>query len=257
MYMQITTVQWNIGGGKISDLTSDDNLSYTKDGLDYICKFLHSVDADIITLQEVHSDDTLNQAEYLAAQLGMNYYISDFYDDSHIEEGQKLGQAVISKFPISSKVFQFYINPHKETTSDDGLTIWHSHDKGCTRCTVNLGDVDLGVATTHLVPFRKFGIDTDSAEGKSLLGDIESKLVTSTAPQLIQGDFNLDMPLLAPVLTELSRQHFKEVKQDTPTTPKNKRYDHVVFKGMELIESTVIDTARTDHYPVVTKFESS
>lgn len=255
--MQITTVQWNIGGGKITAPGQGPAHapSYTEDGLGHIVKFLKSVNADLITLQEVHKDDKLNQAEYFAEQLGMEYCISDFYDDSHIEEGQKLGQAIIARSPISDREFQFYTNPNKETTSDDGLSIWRSHDKGRTRCSIDLGGITLQVTTTHLVPFRKFNIELSSEEGRSLLQDIESKLISSANHQLIQGDFNLDMPLLSVVLPELTRNSFQEVQQDTPTTPKGRRYDHVIFQGIKLIQSEVTGTVLTDHYPITTKFE--
>jgi endonuclease/exonuclease/phosphatase family metal-dependent hydrolase len=252
--MQITTVQWNVGGGKILK-PNFDPPSYTENGLGHIVEFLKSTNADLITLQEVHKNDNLDQARYFAEQLGMKYYVSDFYDDSHIEKGQKLGQAIISKFPISDTEFQFFVNPNKETLSDDGLTTWHSHDKGRTRCNIDLGNIILQVTTTHLVPFRKFNIDINSDEGQLLLKDIEGKLITNANPQLIQGDFNLDMPLLSPTLPMITDKDFEEVQQDKPTTPKGKRYDHIVFRGVKLIRSEVTNTVLTDHYPVTTRFE--
>jgi endonuclease/exonuclease/phosphatase family metal-dependent hydrolase len=255
--MQITTVQWNIGGGKIlkPGPAPINALSYTEDGLEHIVEFLKSANADVITLQEIHKNDALDQAEYFAKQLGMKYYVSDFYDDSHIEKGQKLGQAILSKFPISDREFQFYINPNKETASDDGLTIWHSHDKGRTRCSVDLGNTVLQVATTHLVPFRKFSIEINSEEGRSVLSDIESKLITDVDRQLIQGDFNLDVPLLSAILPKLATNGFEEVRQDEPTTPKGRHYDHIAFRGIRLIQSKVTNSVLTDHYPITTKLE--
>ena len=255
--MQITTVQWNIGGGKVLKSDSDPTVmsSYSEDGLDYIVDYLRTIQADIIALQEIHINDTLNQAEYIADRLGMQYWISDILADSHIEDGQKLSQAVISKYPITDREFRLYVNPNKQAPSDDGSTIWYSHDKGLTRCNIDLGGIILSTTTTHLTPFRLFSIDPQSEEGHHILQDVENKLGNSSTHQLIQGDFNLDFAQLAQVFPNLINEGLKEVPLEEATTPKGKRYDHVLYKGIGLVESTVNQELRTDHYPVVTKFE--
>lgn len=257
--MQITTVQWNIGGGKILRSGSDPITmsSYSEDGLDYIVDYLRTIQPDIITLQEIHINDALNQAEYIASKLGMEYWISDALADSHIEEGQKLSQAIISKYPISDKEFQLYVNPNKQAPSDDGSTIWYSHDKGLTRCNINLGETMLSTTTTHLTPFRLFSIDPQSEEGRHILQDVENKLVNNSAHQLIQGDFNLDFAQLAPIFPGLIHEDLKELSIEEGTTPKGKRYDHVLYKGIRLVESEINKEMLTDHYPIVTKFEIS
>ena len=255
--MQITTVQWNIGGGKILKLGSDPTLmsSYTDDGINYIVDHLKTIQPDIITLQEIHINDEFNQVEHIANQLNMSYWISDTLSTSHLEEGQKLGQAIISKYPITDKVFQLYINPEKQTVSEDGKTTWYSHDKGLTRCYIELSEIRLLTTTTHLTPFRLFSIDTESEEGRRILNDVESKLTDDSEYQLVQGDFNLNFTHLASVFPNLINDMLKEVPQKEGTTPKDSRYDHVLYRGVRLIESNVDTEALTDHYPLITKFE--
>ena len=255
--MKFTTVQWNIGGGKILRTGSDPihMSSYSDDGLGYIIEYLKTTQPDIITLQEIHINKDLNQAEYIANQLGMEYWVSDVLSDSHIEEGQKLGQAVISKYPIGGKEFQQYVNPSRQTVSEDGSTTWYSHDKGVTRCVVNLGENNLMVTTTHLTPFRLFGIDVESVDGRHILDDVESKLTNDSDYQLIQGDFNLNYAQLAPILPHLIVDNLEEVPQENSATPKGNHYDHVLFRGFRMIESIVNSEALTDHYPIVTKFD--
>lgn len=255
--MQMTTVQWNIGGGKIlqSGLDPTTILSYTEDGIEHIISCLRSVNPDIITLQEVHKNDTVNQAEYIAKQIGMEYCISDFYADSHLEKDQKLGHAIISKFPITDKEFQLYINPHKKIIGEDGITTWHSHDKGYTRCAINVNGVTLQTTTTHFAPFRRFDIAIYSDEGRRILDDIEEKLTTDAKHQLIQADFNLDMPRLGPALPHLIKDRLEEVEQTEATTPKDRRYDHILFRGMTLLGSNTNSQVLTDHYPVTAVFE--
>lgn len=257
--MQITTVQWNIGGGKILSSGSDPITmsSYSEDGLDYIVASLKTIQPDIIALQEIHINDELNQAEYIADQLGMKHWISDVLADSHLEEGQKLSQAIISKYPITDKEFQLYVNPNKQAPSDDGSTIWYSHDKGLTRCNIQLGKIMLSATTTHLTPFRLFSIDPQSEEGRYILKDVENKLINNSSHQLIQGDFNLDFAQLAPIFPDLINEDLKEVSLEEGTTPKGKRYDHVLYRGVRLVESTIDKKALTDHYPVITKFDVS
>lgn len=254
--MRLTTIQWNIGGGKIMQPDQDPTsiLSYTVDGLEYIIEFIRSKNPDIITLQEVHKNDTFDQVEHIADRLGMPYHISDFFADSHVEQGQKLGQAIISKYPISNKESDLYFNLNKHMPNPSG-GVWHMHDKGYTRCVVTIGDIELHVTTTHLTPLKKFGIAYDSEEGRKVLDDVESKLGITAKHQLIQGDFNLDMPLLADTLPALINNRLDEVQQDTPTTPKGRHYDHVVYAGLQCTDSAVDSEVATDHYPITSTFE--
>jgi len=251
--MNITTVQWNIGGGKILQDGQDPLLmaSYNQDGMDHILGFLRSVSPDIVTLQEVHADDHLNQAELIAKKLQLEYCISDFNADSHIEEGQRLGHAIISRYPITNQFFELYVNLNKQVIGEDGR-LWKMHDKGYTRCTINVDGTPIEVTTTHLIPMRRFGVDYTSDEGRYVLDDVQKKLASPGDRQLIQADFNLDLALLEPALPNLITNGLSEVRQDAVTTPNGRRYDHVLYKGLDLIKSSVDNTVLTDHYPITT-----
>lgn len=253
--MKITTVQWNIGGGKILEGGQDAKrmASYGQDGMGHILTFLRSVSPDVVTLQEVHMSDVLNQADYIAHELGMDYCVSDFYADSHLEEGQRLGHAIISKYPIGNQSFELFVNLNKQMLAEDGST-WQMHDKGYTRCQIDIEGVVIEVTTTHLSPLGKFGIEHDSDEGQYVLEDVQNKLVSQADYQLIQADINLDFTLLAPVMPTLIDNSLKEIPQESITTPKGRHYDHVLYKGMNPIQSRVEDHILTDHYPVITEF---
>jgi endonuclease/exonuclease/phosphatase family metal-dependent hydrolase len=253
--MNITAVQWNIGGGKIFEDGKDplSMYSYNQEGLGYIIEFLKKVSPDIITLQEVHQSSESNQADVIARELGLGYCASDFYADSHVEEGQRLGHAIISRYPISNKSFELFVNLNKEMVAEDG-SIWHMHDKGYTRCTIDVDGSPIETTTTHLSPLSKFGVAYDSGEGQYVLNDVQNKLLSQAGRQLIQADFNLDSVLLAPVLPALITGGLNEVPQENATTPKGRHYDHVLYEGMNLIQNSVDSSVLTDHYPVVTKF---
>jgi endonuclease/exonuclease/phosphatase family metal-dependent hydrolase len=250
--MKVKTVQWNIGGGKARKPDSDINLlsSYDTDGLDEIIKLLKELSPDIITLQEVHSDATSNQAETIAKAVGLKYCVSDFYADSHIEKGQKLGQGIISRYKITDHSFQLFTNPQYEVVWEDGSKAI-SHDKGVTTCVIEVDGKPLVLKTLHAIPFRRFEIDPLGEDARPVLEDMQAKLKVED-DFIIQGDFNLDYPTLAPVLPKLFAQA-NEITLDNPTTPKGRKYDHVVFRGLSLISTQILDNVLTDHYPVVTE----
>ncbi len=252
--MQITTVQWNIGGGKVRAVSDavDVLASYNNDGFDEIIELLQIHKPDIITLQEIHADSISNQAESIAKVLGLQYIVSDFYADSHIEAGQRLGQAIISRYPIAKHNFELFLNPHYEAIWEDGSKAL-SHDKGVTSCAVDIDGVTFDVKTLHLIPFRRFNVDPKSKEAKLVLEDIADKLRSDGSNILIQGDFNLDFSSLMEILPTFM-QNLDEVIQDLPTNPKGRKLDHVVFRGLSLESSSPIASVLTDHYPVISKF---
>jgi endonuclease/exonuclease/phosphatase family metal-dependent hydrolase len=240
----IKTIQWNIGGGKLRQPDGDVNIlaSYNVDGLDSIIALLKWESPDIITLQEVHSDDRHNQVKIIAEATGLAHYVSDFFADSHIEQGQRLGQGIISRFPISKRHSQLLYNPHYEVTWEDGSKAI-SHDKGITSCVIDIEGFELTAKTLHLTPFRRFGIDPLSEAASRLLEDVQSKIEDGAKKFIIQGDFNLNFVRLGYVLPHLIDSGVQEVPQDAATTPKNRRTDHILYRGIRVIGSSVIKTS--------------
>lgn len=254
--MKFKTVQWNIGGGKLLNQGADPTLlrSYKEDGLDSIIGFLRGQDADIITLQETHAAGGHSQPELVANALGYQGWVNDEWADSHIEDGQRLGQGIISRLPLKRHSFEWFTNPNFEIVWEDG-SIAHSHDKGRTRCTVMLGDaVSLTVQTLHTIPFRRFKIDVKSQNAKDVLKDMSSKL-SCDGIGLIQADFNLDATSLTGLFPKLFKQEWKEVFQGKPTTPRGHHYDHILYRGLKALGSKVVNDIGTDHYPIVSTFE--
>jgi len=254
--MKIKTIQWNIGGGYVRKPDSDPSKasSYDTLDLDYFVKKIHEYSPTFITVQETHTSHNLIQTEYLANKLGIPYFHNDIYDKSHIEEGQMLGQGIISIFPFVSNTFDFYQNPLLEMVSDDGGK-WISHNKGITKLSVNINDAILVVKTTHFVPFRKFGTSLNSIDMKKIRKDIVTKILPINKFELFQGDFNVDDESLRNALPEIFVNNMDEIKTSKPTTPKNRRYDHILFNGLKLIKSETIDNVLTDHFPIYTEFE--
>jgi len=252
----ITTIQWNIGGGKVLQPGGDIHRmsSYSAEGLDCIIDTLRELEPDIATFQEVHADGSHNQVETIARAAGLPYYVSDFYSDSHIEPGQRLGQGIISRYPLTKHVFRMFTNPDYETVWENGITV-RSHDKGVTSCAITVDETELVLKTLHLIPFGLFGVDPRSVAAQAVLLDVQDKVRDDAPRLLVQGDFNLDVMNLRSILPLLIDDSMQEITQVDPTFRGRKRLDHVVFRGLRLVRSGVVDTVRTDHFPVVSVFE--
>lgn len=253
--MIIKTLQWNIGGGKIRNADTPVEGPYGLDGMTHVIELLRKYNPDIITLQETHADEKVVQAEVIAKEIGLPYSTNDVYDKSHIEDGQGLGQAIISRFPISEHNFKLFFNPRFETAGPSG-GIWISHDKGVSKYIVDLGKKNtVQVATLHLIPFRVFGINPLEEKFENLRKNIAELASPSSNTFLLQGDFNFDETSLKQFLPDLLNQNISEVLLDRPTTPKDRKYDHVLFRGLKHIRSEVIADVLTDHFPVYSEFQ--
>lgn len=250
-------MQWNIGGGKLLREGTDPTLlkSFTKDGLEEIIKVIKEKAPDIITLQETHASKGSSQAQSIAESLGYTYWYNDEYAQSHIEDGQRLGQAIISRFPVVEHSFQLFNNPNFEVIWEDG-SFAKSHDKGRTRCKIRLPDGALVVVQTfHAVPFRRFKIDPKSEEAKTVLNDMSSKLLTSGQKSIIQADFNIDADKLEELFPLLFSAGFKAAFQPNPTTTRGHTYDCLLSDGVKILECEVFKNVLTDHFPLITTLD--
>ncbi len=257
--MKLKTLTWNIGGGKIlrSGAAPDLLASYSDDGMSEIIGVLHDESPDIITLQEVQQKTDYDQAAIIASALGYEYYFHDSVSDSHIDTDCRLGNAIISRHPLSRHAFKFFDNPHVQTKWEDG-TIATSFDKGYTRCTASVDTIEVEIVSLHLMPFRRFGVELSSSLARKVIRDVTNKLVLSSEHLLVQGDFNINAPTLRPYFEELfATQTLNELTLNEPTTPKGRMYDHVFYRGLRLKSQKVIPSVDTDHYPVVCLFEDS
>lgn len=251
--MRLKTIQWNIGGGLIRTKDSDPtrSSSYSIDGIDSIVELLKNERPDIITFQEIHSG-AQDQIKEIADRLGMKHFAVDAYDHSHLTAGSMLSLGIVSKYPIYNHIFELFLNPNLEVNF--GGKIGLSHDKGVSTVTIKLGGKALTVKTLHLVPFRRAGVDPLDEKLVKVREDITKKLSISNGPQLIQGDFNYNNDSLRDFLPGIFKDKTQEILQNEATTPKGRKYDHIVYSGLQLLDNKVIGTVLTDHYPLVMEF---
>ena len=257
--MILKTLQWNIGGGKIRNVNTnpESENSYSVDGMEYIFDLIKKYSPHIITLEESHANDTLIQAKLLADKLCYPDFTNDVYDQSHVETGWGLGQSIISRFPISNHNFNFFFNPKYEVERPNGGH-WTSHDKGLTSCRVKLENgIEIVVMALHMIPFKSFNVDPLSDLAGEVRRDVVSKIlkVVGNGPFILQGDFNFNSDSISELLPGVIDNLTHEVPLKDATTPKGRKYDHIVYRGLNL-KSTIIDSkVLTDHYPIVVEFE--
>ena len=255
--MLLKTIQWNIGGGKARKAGDDpmDPLVYCHEAMEEIIKVLKEYDADIITIQESHSCAGEIQIETVARGLGLKYFANDVYDESHIEKDQGLSQGIISRYPIREHKFTLFLNPKLETVGPEGEH-WVSHDKGVTSCLIELGPgKNINVKTSHSFPYRRFGIDPLDASTLPLRNDMAEKLGPEAELFLYQGDINYNEYSIDALLSDYLKDGMREVVLDAPTTPKGRKYDHIMFRNIDHISSEIISNVLTDHFPIYSEFE--
>lgn len=255
--MELKTLTWNIGGGKLLQDGADPSRIAlpAEDGLDAIAGLLKREEPDVIALQEAQRKDGYDQAELIAGSLGYEHYFHDSTSESHIDTDCRLGHCVISRYPISQHRFGLFENPNAQVTRADGSTAT-THDKGFSSCVISIGDTQIEVTTLHLIPFRMFEIELESQTAQGMLQDVARKLAPARDRALIQGDFNIDRPGVRPYLRPLfATAGLAEVAIDEPTTPGGRRIDHILYRGLALKSKRIVPGVRTDHCPVIATFE--
>ena len=122
--MELKTLTWNIGGGKLLKDGADPLriASYAEDGLDAIAGLLKSEEPDVITLQETQRKEGYDQVELIAGSLGYEHHFHDSTSESHIDTDCRLGHCVISRYPISQHRIGLFENPNTQVTWEDGST---------------------------------------------------------------------------------------------------------------------------------------
>ena len=254
--MKLRTLTWNIGGGKLLEDGKDAGLmsSYVVDGISEIAAQMKAYSPDIVTIQEAHGSKDDNQVAEIARELGYTHYFYDAISDSHIDGNYKLGNGLISRFPISNIHFGRFLNPeiHFELEGRKAFT----HDKGYGSCDIDINGESVHVTSLHLIPFRSVGLEFESETAQNILTSVGSELKGSHSYELIQGDFNIHSQTVRGYLSGLFISNaLDEIELNEPTTPKSRMYDHVLYHGLKLEKFIVDSDVKTDHYPVICDFE--
>jgi len=91
----IRIATWNIAGGR--PVKSLESYDYHEEDLEYFADELAKVEADIVCLQEAHTQGRQAVAEKIAGRLGLAHVFNAPLSPSHIEEGWQLGLAMLCR----------------------------------------------------------------------------------------------------------------------------------------------------------------
>lgn len=213
-----------------------------KDRLKEMAAVITASGADIVGLQEVDSvcyrSGQVDQAQKLAELTGMHYvYVRHF-----AFEGGSYGQALLSKYPISTVV-----NHRLPIASDI---------PGETRAFL-VADVTVSSTANWLIGVAHLDYrDADSRVNQAI--QIKGIFKASQRPGILVGDMNAnpDSKVIA-----VLREHFLDTQPDDfftfPAIDPNKKIDYIFVDSpsIKIIKAEVIPVEYSDHRPVYTVIE--
>ena len=189
MNKQIRIASWNIAGAH--KYTSSDHLNYEAEDISYFAEQLKRVDPDIIFLQETHLNSDRSIARDIANLLNYENVYEVDVSPSHIDSNFRLGNAIISKAPLSHIKDAYYPYPDFELRFPNGKLARDRHDKMVQ--IYKFGDIM--ICNTQMCPLSLFGYSYVEGLGKEIALQIEDILIDNlTTPLIFAGDFNTDEP---------------------------------------------------------------
>jgi endonuclease/exonuclease/phosphatase family metal-dependent hydrolase len=236
--MQLSVLQWNV---------------WFRENIEHVLDVLRQHSADVICMQELtrgYIEQTHeNTWEYIAHELGYEYRVQEIPIVTPTGQWAQ-ANAILSRFPIRHKSTQWIHEPDDPESTTDQY-------RGYLEVTVDVGDTELAVATTHM----SFRTDPgDDRELRQLLANIEGKQTHF----VLTGDLNATPQ--SPTVQALDQRlqhagpnyrqntwttkpyHFGDVEMSTLDW----RFDYIfTTPDVRTIESHIIKTDVSDHLPVV------
>lgn len=217
---KINLVSWNVHGGV-----------NPKNGekFDINSKIINS---DIVFLQEI--------PEFFSSH--------EFYENCWMlepsvhEDSERMGIAVLSKFPVLS------VERYSIPKPDWGVEIPSKnvipHNKGVVVSTLKVGGKCVRVGCLHLLPSYIFDVDESSDEAINYIKSV-SDFIKSEVGELdvIAGDFNSSYRgILASAL------RLKGVTESMPTRDNGKSHDDILLSDSFFVESSAVRESASDHF---------
>jgi endonuclease/exonuclease/phosphatase family metal-dependent hydrolase len=246
--MLISVLQWNV---------------WYQEDIRHIAAFIQEVDPDILCLQELtidHSIQTVKHTpDYLTGHLG--YYT--FYHPIHIDtqEGNRvtIANGIFSRFPISRRHFAWINKPKGVGGFDD-------EHRAYVEANLDLPDTPpLTVATAHMSYTQRF----ETTPAKQAETDVLLHQLERHHDRLIfTGDLNVlpDSPTIKAVSNHL-KSAGPDFQQNTWTTKPfdyqgfhetklNWRLDYVfATSDLKPVSAEILQTDYSAHLPILAKFE--
>jgi endonuclease/exonuclease/phosphatase family metal-dependent hydrolase len=239
---------WNINGGY--PLISQHGKIYSEtEDLSYIIKQLATLDADILCLQEVHTNQSRSQTREIAEKLSYPYIFETMASNSHIDPAYNLANAILSKQPFTAAkaiclprpnfLLELPLLPNGQRAE--------IHDKYLQ--VVQFETFTL--ANIHTLPLHVLGSSYASEDGKTFAGEVEKVFLEHfKAPLIFCGDFNYsDITTLYPKLfDELGLVNVLPNQPSVPTS--TARIDYILCSSKNFhTTNAAIYPVLADHFP--------
>jgi endonuclease/exonuclease/phosphatase family metal-dependent hydrolase len=240
---QLTVMSYNIAAG-FGDI-------------DAIATVIAEADPDIVGLQEVdvnwgERSGFLDQAEYLGASLNMYTFFAEIYsfdaDSTHLP-ARRYGLAFLSKYEFSSTKNHTLSRLSTQTDPPELIQL-----PGFAEVSIAVDGKTIRFFNTHLDYRADPSVrETQIQEMFDMMGSLEE-------PVVLMGDLNAQPHAneLAPVFTAFS-DSWTDEKNPGFTFPGDapfRRIDYIFHsKSIKSSGTKVIQSAKSDHAPVMTTFE--
>lgn len=245
--MSIKILQWNV---------------WDKENPNYIAKQIKRLDVDIVCAQELIQEfkKKIDTAKYIARKIGYDYFFKEADTWSNRVEKETQGNAIFSRLPIVSKLYQYLQKP-KHNPPDA------SHEG---RVYLELGikwnSQILTIGTAHLSYSHRFVITKHRKKEINNLVDI---IKSKKSNYIFAGDLN-STPDSYTInkLTEYLKNAGPNFNKKSWTTKPfdyegfkenelNWRLDYIfVTKDIVVKKAKIIKTPYSDHLPILIEIES-
>lgn len=248
---------WNIGGGYIYDYS---NGKYDRYCLEYFVKHLKTISADIICLQEAHvptNPIAPTQADIIAKQLEIDFTsiaVCDSCNESHLQSGQLLSVAILSKYKILDETYTRLPNPNLKYNQKDG-SVWVSHDKGFLITTIDWSGIPITVSSVHSLPFMAFERDPTEPDFQNIIDAMEHIIISQEQhPSIFAGDLNY--PNVKRLLPKVFESEYRLAFEDVITFPPLEcQLDYVIVSRDWRVEKSQVTKVLADHYVCTTALQ--
>jgi endonuclease/exonuclease/phosphatase family metal-dependent hydrolase len=181
--MRVAT--WNIAGG--CKLQSKQLFDYQQEDLGYFAEQLQRIDADVICLQESHTNADRSLARELAETLGGYHVFDSPMSPSHINPDYRLSMAMLAKESFEHTNLYTYPDPPFPMYFSDGRAAVR-HAKGLQIARYK-GEV---ITNTHWLPMLTFGRSYASGVGRKFADELAAVMLAHIpASSIVCGDFNV------------------------------------------------------------------
>jgi endonuclease/exonuclease/phosphatase family metal-dependent hydrolase len=239
------------------------NVWYQED-IRNIVKVLKDINADVICLQELTVNDSINgidTAAYLAHELTLEYFYKDAQEFTKDSKTYSFGNGIFSRYPISNSMFVYIQEPFKAT---DKMVDYSKEGRVYVETTIHAPDRTITVGTVHMSYTDRF---LPTPEKKAETDALTAILKHKKDSFLLTGDFNA-LPD-SYTIEEISK-HLKHAgpPMDNKTwTTKPFAYQGFEAKTLDwrldycfatpdidILSTRTIDTVYSDHLPIILEF---